>query len=295
MISNFFSWWVIVITLVNIFACYWLIKWTMKSRPDEVASGESMGHEWDGLQELNNPLPRWWLWLFYITIIFGLGYLVVFPGLGNFKGVIGWSSTGEYAAEVQQADANYGPIFAAFAAKPIATLAKDPDAIKAGERLYSSYCSQCHGSDAGGTTHFPNLSDNDWLWGGEPETIKATIMNGRTGVMPAMGPSLGEQGVEQVAAYVQSLSGRQVDAAAAEAGKEKFNTLCAVCHTAEGTGNKALGAPNLTDTTWLHGGTAAAIKQTITNGRNNVMPAHKEFLGDDKSHLLAAYIYSLSN
>lgn len=295
MISNFFSWWVIVITLVNIFACYWLIKWTMKSRPDEVASGESMGHEWDGLQELNNPLPRWWLWLFYITIIFGLGYLVVFPGLGNFKGVIGWTSTGEYAEEVKQADANYGPIFAAFAAKPIAALAKDPDALKAGERLYSSYCSQCHGSDAGGTTHFPNLSDNDWLWGGAPDTIKATIMNGRTGVMPAMGPSLGEQGVEQVAAYVQSLSGRQVDAAAAEAGKEKFMTLCAVCHTAEGTGNKALGAPNLTDTIWLHGGTAAAIKQTITNGRNNVMPAHNEFLGNDKSHLLAAYIYSLSN
>ena len=293
--SNFFNWWVIVITLVNIFACYWLIKWTMKRRPEESADGESTGHTWDGLQELNNPLPKWWLWMFYITIIFGLSYLVIFPGLGNWQGVKGWSSHGQYDQEVAAADSKYGPIFNSFAQTPIPVLAKDADAMQAGKRLFSNYCSQCHGSDAKGTTGFPNLSDNDWLYGGAPEQIKTTIMNGRQGAMPAWGPVLGEKGVENVANYVQSLSGRQVDAASAEAGKTQFQTLCAACHGADGKGNHALGAPNLTDNIWLHGSTAASIKNTITNGKNSLMPAHNKFLGGDKSHLLAAYVYSLSN
>jgi cytochrome c oxidase cbb3-type subunit 3 len=257
MISNFFSWWVVVITLGNIFACWWLIRWTMKKRPEEAASGDVTGHVWDGLEEYNNPLPKWWLWMFYITLVFGLVYLVLFPGLGNFKGVLGWTSgntladaqakTSQYHQEMAQADDTYGPIFAKFAQTSIPALAKDPAAMKAGERLFSNYCVQCHGSDAKGTTHFPNLADNDWLWGGAPEQIKATIMNGRNGVMPAWGAPLGAAGVENVAAYVQSLSGRQVDQAAAQAGKTQFDTLCAACHTAEGTGNQALGAPNLTD------------------------------------------------
>jgi len=293
--TNFFNWWVIVITLVNIFACYWLIKWTMKSRPEESAEGEATGHTWDGLQELNNPLPKWWLWLFYFTIIFSLVYLVIYPGLGNFQGTLGWSSQGQYDEEVGESDKKYGPIFAAFAAKSIPDLAKDADALKAGERLFSSYCSQCHGSDAKGTTSYPNLSDNDWLWGGSPEQIKATIMNGRNGVMPAWGAPLGEQGVENVANYVQSLSGRKVDSASAEAGKSQFEVMCAACHGMDGTGNQALGAPNLTDDIWLHGASPGRIKKTIADGKNGVMPAHNKFLGDDKSHLLAAYIYSLSN
>ena len=293
--SNFFNWWVIVITLVNIFACYWLIKWTMKKRPEESEVGDTTGHSWDGLQEFNNPLPKWWLWMFYITIIFGLCYLVIFPGLGNFKGVSGWSSHGQYDQEVADADSKYGPIFRTFAQTEIPVLAKDADAMKAGKRLFSNYCSQCHGSDAKGTTGFPNLTDNDWLYGGAPTQIKTTIMNGRQGAMPAWGPVLGEQGVENVANYVQSLSGRQVDSASAEAGKTQFQTLCAACHGADGKGNQALGAPNLTDNTWLHGSTAASIKNTITNGKNSLMPAHNKFLGGDKSHLLAAYVYSLSN
>ncbi len=295
MINSFFNWWVIVITLVNIFACYWLIKWTMKSRPDESAAGEATGHTWDGLQELNNPLPKWWLWLFYFTIIFSLAYLVIYPGLGNFKGTLGWTSHNQYDGEVQESDKKYGPIFAAFAAKSIPELSQDAEALKAGERLYSNYCAQCHGADARGNTGFPNLSDNDWLWGGQPEQIKATIMNGRNGVMPSWAAPLGEQGVENVANYVQSLSGRDVDAASAEAGKAQFNTLCVACHGLDGKGNQALGAPNLTDNIWLHGGSAGRIKKTIAGGKNGVMPAHSEFLGNDKSHLLAAYIYSLSN
>ncbi len=306
--TNFFHWWVVVITLVNIFACYWLIKWTMKKRPDEVATGDTMGHSWDGLQEFNNPLPRWWLWMFYLTIVFGLAYLVIFPGLGNWKAMGDWSSAGQYDKEIEKANAEYGPIFAKFAATPIPALAKDEDAVKAGERLFSSYCSQCHGSDARGTIGFPNLADSDWLYGGSPEAIKTSILKGRNGVMPAFGAALGEDGVENVAAYVQSLSGRPVDAAKAEAGKQQFATLCVACHGADAKGNQLLGAPNLTDDIWLHGSSAGRIKSIIINGKNSdeaamkaaaqgrkSMPAHEEFLGNDKSHLLAAYIYSLSN
>ena len=293
--SNFFNWWVIVIALGNIFACYWLIVWTMKKRPEESAEGEATGHTWDGLQELNSPLPKWWLWMFYITMVFGLSYLVLYPGLGNYQGYWGWSSHGQYDQEVVDADGKYGPIFAKFAATPIPVLAKDADALKAGKRLFANYCAQCHGADAKGTTGFPNLTDNDWLYGGSPETIKATIMNGRNGVMPAWGAPLGEKGVEDVANYVQSLSGRQVDAASAQAGKASFETLCVACHGIDGKGNQALGAPNLTDNIWLHGSTVASIKTTITNGRNSTMPKHSVFLGNDKSHLLAAFVYSLSN
>lgn len=293
--TPFFNWWVIVITLVNIFACYWLIKWTMKARPDEVGSGEPMDHAWDGVQELNNPLPRWWLWLFYFTIVFALAYLVIYPGLGNFKGVTGWSSHGQYDEEVAESNAKYGPIFAAFSAKSIPELAKDPAAMKAGERLFSNYCTQCHGSDAKGATGYPNLTDNDWLYGGKPEQIEQTIMSGRNGAMPAWLAPLGEKKVEDVANYVQSLSGRPVDKASAEAGKQVFTTMCAGCHGVDGKGNQLLGAANLTDTTWLHGGTAKRIKQTIANGRTSHMPAHDKFLGKDKVHLVAAYVYSLSN
>jgi len=291
------SYWVAAITLINIFACYWLIKWTMKVREGESAVGEVTGHKWDeNLEEYNNPLPRWWLWLFYGTIIFSLVYLVLYPGLGNFKGMLGWSSTGQYQDEVKVADAKYGPIFAKFAGTPIPELARDKAAMEAGRRLFATYCTQCHGSDAGGTTHFPNLTDNDWLYGGTPEKIQETILKGRNGMMPPMGPVLGEQGVEEVAAYVMSLSGRKVDPKLAEAGKQKFVSAgCVGCHGMDAKGNQAIGAPNLTDTIWLHGSTARSIKETITKGRTGKMPAHEKFLGKDKVHLLAAYVYSLSN
>lgn len=293
--SNFFNWWVIVITLVNIFACWWLIRWTMKKRPEEAQTGDVTGHKWDGLEEFNNPLPKWWLWLFYLTLVFGLAYLVIFPGLGNFKGIGGWSSTGQYDKEIETSNAKYGPIFAKFAATSIPELTQDAEAMAAGERLFSNYCSQCHGSDARGARGFPNLTDTDWLWGGSPEQIKTTIINGRGGLMTPWGPVLGEPGVENVANYVQSLSGREVDMASAEAGKAQFEMFCAACHGIDGKGNQLLGAPNLTDNIWLHGSSAGAIKKIITEGKNGAMPALGEFLGNDKSHLLAAYVYSLSN
>lgn len=294
--TSFWSGWIIVLTVANILGCWWLIRWTMKSRPGEATEGDVTGHSWDGLEEFNNPLPRWWLWLFYLTMVFGAVYYILYPGMGSFKGVLNWTSTNQWEAEIAKADADYGPIFKQYADQDIVTLASDKDAVAIGRRLYLNYCSACHGSDAEGAKGFPNLADGDWLYGGEPQSIKTSIMNGRTGVMPPMGAPLGgDEGVENVANYVLSLSGREHDSAKAEAGKTGFTTLCAACHMPTGTGNHALGAPNLTDDTWLYGAALSTIKKTITEGRGGVMPAHGEFLGNDKVHLLTTYIYSLSN
>ncbi len=294
MMSGFWHWWVIVLTLGNIAACYWLIKWTAKTRPGEVAAGDVTGHSWDGLEEYNNPLPNWWLWLFYLTLVFGIVYLILYPGLGNFKGVLGWTEVKEWQQEVEAAEAKYGPIFQKYAGQDIAAIAKDPEALEIGGRLFANYCAQCHGSDAQGGGGFPNLTDNDWLYGGSPEAIEQTILNGRQGNMPAWGPQLGEDGVKQVTAYVLSLSGRKVDPALASAGKEKYQTFCSGCHGADGKGNQALGAPNLTDKVWLYGGSRGSVEKTIREGRAGRMPAFKDFLGKDKVHLLAGYVYSLS-
>ncbi len=293
--SDFWSVWIIVLTIGNILACYWLIHWAAKPRAGEAAQGEVTGHSWDGdLEEYNNPMPRWWLWMFYITIIFGLIYLALFPGLGKFEGMFGWTSTGQYEAEVQSAEEEYGPIFAAYAKTPIPELAKNEEALSVGRRLYLNYCAVCHGSSAQGAPGFPNLADNDWQYGGSPEAIKTSILEGRRGVMPPMAAALGgEEGIAEVVAYVESLSGRDVDAAKAEAGKARF-AVCAACHMPDGSGNPALGAPNLTDNVWLYGGSPTMIARAIRNGRNGQMPGHRDFLGEDKVHLLSAYIYSLS-
>ncbi len=293
--SSFWSWFVAIISVGNILACYWLIWWASRPRAGEAPAGDVTGHKWDdNLEEYNNPMPRWWLWMFYATIIFALVYLYLYPGLGNYKGSLGWSSVGQYQKEMEQARAKYDPIFAAFASKPIEELAKDPAALKVGERLFLNYCASCHGSTATGAPGFPNLTDDDWLWGGDPQAIKTTILDGRTGAMPAWGDALGPDGVDKVAEYVISLSGRPHDAAKAEAGKEIFQNMCAACHGPDGKGNPAMGAPNLTDDVWLYGGSPGAIRQTIAKGRNGHMPAHREFLGENKVHVLAAYVYSLS-
>jgi cytochrome c oxidase cbb3-type subunit 3 len=293
--STFWSWYVAVITVANIVACYWLIKWASKRRSGEAAEGDVTGHTWDGnLQEYNNPLPNWWLWLFYITIVFGLVYLALYPGLGNYKGVLKWTSTGQYQDEMAAAKQTYGPIFAGYAKMTIPALAKDAKAMEAGQRLFLTYCATCHGSDAGGARGFPNLTDNDWLWGGDPKSIQTTILNGRNGIMPSHA-HLGEPAIDNVVAYVMSLSGREADPAKVSAGQKVFAQNCAVCHGPDGKGQTIMGAPNLTDNTWLYGGSPGVIKQTVTNGRNGKMPAHKEFLGEDKVHLLAAYVYSLSH
>ena len=293
--SDFWSLWIIVLTLANILACWWLIRWASKPRAGEASAGDTTGHKWDEtLSEYNNPLPRWWLWMFYITMIFGLVYLVLYPGLGSFRGVLNWTHQDAYAKEMQTADEKYGPLFQQYATQSIPALAGDAEALKIGQRLFVNYCASCHGSDAGGAPGFPNLRDKSWLYGGTPEVITASILDGRKGVMPGWEAVLQEQGVEEVSSYVMTLAGRDADAALAEKGKTHFATYCAACHGAEGKGNPALGAPNLTDDAWLYGSSAGVIKQTIAKGRNGHMPANREFLGEDKVHLLATYIYSLS-
>jgi cytochrome c oxidase cbb3-type subunit 3 len=281
------------ITVASIIACAALLK-SMSVRP-AAKDAPTTGHVWDeDLVEGNHPLPRWWIWLFYITIVFSLVYLVLYPGLGAHDGYFGWSSSGQYETERSQAEARYGPLYAKFSAQDLKQVAADAEARAIGQKLFLNHCAQCHGSDAGGARGFPSLRDGDWLYGGDPETIKASITNGRTGVMPALGPAVGgEEGARDLANYVLSLSGRPHDAGRASSGKGRF-AICAACHGAEGKGNQQLGAPNLTDAVWLHGSSEAVIVETIVKGRKGEMPAHKAFLDDAKIHLLAAYVYSLS-
>lgn len=294
--SDFWAYYVAGITVVSILACAVLLFACSTKRVSEGGQTGTTGHTWDeDLSEWNNPLPRWWMWLFYITIVFGLAYLALYPGFGNYRGLLGWTSKGQFDDEQTQAAAQYGPLFDKYLKQDIATVAADPEARAIGQRLFLNYCAQCHGSDAGGGKSFPNLRDHDWLYGGEPETIRTTIANGRNGIMPPMGAALGgDEDVKNVAHYVLSLSGRTHNELRAVMGKPKFISTCAACHMPTGKGNQALGAPNLTDSIWLYGGSEATIMETISRGRNNMMPAHKEFLDDGKIHLLAAYVYSLS-
>jgi cytochrome c oxidase cbb3-type subunit 3 len=286
---------IIIATLGGIAGLWLLIVW--QSRIGASDQKETTGHVWDeDLTELNNPLPLWWRNLFYITLVFGVIYLILYPGLGSFGMLLKWTQVKEYEQQIAEAEARYGPIFEKYLNQPVERIVQDPEALKIGERLYASYCTVCHGSDAGGVIGFPNLRDDRWLYGGTPDAIETSILKGRNGVMPGWKTALGgDQGVDEMVAYVLSLSGRDVDAAKAAAGKTKYGIFCIGCHGPEETGNQQLGAPNLTDDTWLYGGSAEAVAATIANGRNGVMPAHEEFLGNAKVHLLAAYIYSLSN
>jgi cytochrome c oxidase cbb3-type subunit 3 len=251
---------------------------------------------WDeDLTELNTPMPRWWMGLFYLTILFAVGYLVLYPGLGSYAGKLGWQSSAEYKLEVTQANANYGPLFEKYLTQDLKDVARDPQAHAIGQRLFLNYCAQCHGSDARGNKGYPNLTDGDWLYGGEPSVIKETIMKGRNGQMPPMGAALGtDKDIENVAHYVRSLSGLTADPVKVAFGKPKFGA-CAACHGADAHGNPALGAPNLSDKVWLYGGSADTVMETIRKGRNNTMPAWGEFLGEGKAHVLAAYVWSLSH
>ena len=298
--STFWSGWIIVLSSLNIAGCWWLVRWTMKKRAGESAEGDTTGHTWDdSLQEFNNPLPRWWLYLFYITLVFAVVYLVLYPGMGTWKGVLGWTSHGsQYETEMAQAKAKYDPIYKQYAAVAVADLATKPqyqEARDMGKRLFLTYCMQCHQSDASGARGFPNLTDNDWLYGGTPDNIVASIANGRNGIMPAHG-HLDAAVIGDLTQYVLSLSGRATDQAAAEKGKAAFLANgCIGCHGMDAKGNQMIGAPNLTDNVWLYGGSPKAIATTIRGGRKGQMPAHKDLLGGDKIHLLAAYVYSLSH
>jgi cytochrome c oxidase cbb3-type subunit 3 len=299
--SGFWDWYIAVISIVSVVGCgvfLWMQgrhKITVKL--DAKGDPETTGHVWDGdLQEFNNPMPRWWIWLFYITVIFSVLYLILYPGLGTqWAGVLKWTQTGQYQAEVKAAEARFGPIFAAFAKEPVEKVAADAKARLIGERIFLNNCAQCHGSDARGSRGFPNLTDGEWMWGGSPDAIKTTINNGRNGVMPPMGAALGgKEEVTDVAHFVLSLSGSAHDSVRAVRGKDKF-AACAACHGPAGKGNPALGAPDLTNKTWLYGGTVTTISETIQLGRNNVMPKHSNILTEPEIHLVAAYVWSLSN
>lgn len=296
MLTSFWHWYVIIITIVTILACFWLLQWTkgVSNRDDEEGTGTT-GHVWDeDLVELNNPLPRWWLQLFYGTIAFALIYLVLFPGLGNVTGVLGWSQESQYNTEMEVAQQKQDAIFARYRELDNDALIADAEANATGQRLFANSCAMCHGSDGRGARSFPNLTDNDWLYGGDFDTVMLSIANGRAGAMPVMVGGLDDGGVDNLVAYVQSMSGQQVDAGMAAEGKKNFDMLCIACHGPDGSGNQALGAPRLNDDTWLYGGESETIKKTVTEGRNGNMPAHKDLLSEDRRRLITAYVLSLS-
>ena len=280
-------------TLVGLVAC--LVLLMVASRRRVMADDNTTGHVWDGdLKELNNPLPRWWMWLFVITVAFSAVYLYLYPGLGSHEGSLKWSSAAQHQTETDKAIAAMAPVYAKFVSMDAAALAKDTQAMGIGERLYLNNCAACHGSDARGSKGFPNLTDGDWLWGGTLEAVKETITKGRNGVMPPMAAALGTaDDVRNVAHYVLSLSGSTHDSVAASLGKPKF-MACAGCHGADGKGSVAVGAPNLTDKVWLHGWGEQAIVSIITAGKNNAMPAQASRLTPEQTHVLAAYVLSLS-
>jgi len=301
--STFWSGYIALLTLGTIVALFWLIFATRKGE-SAGTTDKTMGHSFDGIEEYDNPLPKWWFWLFIGTLVFGILYLIIYPGLGNWKGVFpgyedGWTQEKQWQREVDQADATFGPIFAKYSAMDVEQVAQDERALKIGGRLFANYCSVCHGSDAKGANGFPNLADNDWRWGGDAETIKASILHGRVAAMPAWGQVIGEEGVKNVAAYVRGdlagLSLPEGSDADVVAGAQVYTQTCSVCHGSNGEGMAALGAPNLTNPAgWIYGSSLPQLQQTIRHGRNGQMPAQEQYLGNDKVHLLAAYVYSLS-
>lgn len=295
--STFWSIWISAIVLGTIFGCWWLLWATRKSQTTDTETERTTGHSFDGIEEYDNPLPKWWFYLFVGTCVFSLGYLVLYPGLGNFKGILGWTQHNQWEKEVQVAEAKYGEIYAQYGSTPIVELAQNEDAMKMGQRLFANNCAVCHGSAARGAVGFPNLTDDDWLYGGDPDTIVQTLTHGRQGAMPAKGmmPNMDSEQVDQVVNYVLSFSDRARDPEAAKAGEQVFMQACAACHGQDAKGMQAMGAPNLTDNTWLYGSTYDRIEETVLYGRQNQMPAQKGRLSEDQIHILGAYVYSLSN
>ena len=292
-INDGWAWFVAGITVAGLLFCAFILM--VASKRKVMADDNSTGHVWDeDLRELNNPLPRWWMWLFIITVVFAAVYLALYPGLGSAPGVLKWTSTGQWQTEQDKARAAMAPVYARYTAMPAADLAKDVKAMGIGERLFVNNCAQCHGSDARGSKGFPNLTDADWLGGNGPEYIAKTINAGRVGMMPPMAAAVGgADDLKNVSHYVLSLSGSAHDNVSAQLGKAKF-TACAACHGADGKGNQALGAPNLTDKIWLHGWGEEAITQIVVNGKQNVMPAFDNRLLPEQIHVLAAYVWNLS-
>ncbi|MEZ5464492.1 MAG: cytochrome-c oxidase, cbb3-type subunit III [Lysobacteraceae bacterium] len=293
--SSGWSWYVVFIVALNVGGCVWLLWWTGKRRPGDPAPTDT-SHVWDqDITEYNKPMPRWWIVLFYLTILYSLGYLWWYPGLGNYAGSAGWTSTGELRAEQDAADQRLAATYARFEGMGIDDIAGDPDALRIGRSVFGNYCSTCHGSDARGARGFPDLTDDVWHWGGTPQQIEQSVLHGRTAVMPPLGAAVGgDIGVTEVAVHVQSIAGQKVDPTLAAAGKVRFAGICAACHGADGTGNVALGAPDLTDSYWLYGSDFDSIRDGIVNGHDGQMPAHGPILGETRARMAAAYVYSLS-
>lgn len=293
--SDFWHYYVAGLTLISILACLVLL-WISGSTKVKARDDNTTGHIWDeDLKEMNNPLPRWWVYLFIITVVFGLIYGLLYPMFGNKQGLLGWSQSGQYQTEKQRNLDAVAPLFTAFMDMSPEDLAHDPGAMAIGERLFLNNCAQCHGSDARGARSFPNLTNHDWLWGGEPEAIRTSITEGRTGMMPSMAAAVGNANdVTNLAHYVLSLSGSPHDSVRATLGRSSF-TSCAACHGSDGSGNTVMGAPNLTDNIWLHGWGVDAVVRSINDGIVNVMPAQNHLLTEQQIHVLTAYVWGLSN
>jgi cytochrome c oxidase cbb3-type subunit III len=294
--SNFWPIFITVVSLLGIFGCALLLWLTSKVKIVNADGDNTSGHVWDeDLREMNNPLPRWWVGLFIITIVFSLIYLVVYPGLGNYKGKFDWTQEKQYQQEMAEAKKALAPMYAKFSAISVENLSSNLEARAIGERLFMNNCSQCHGSNARGSRGFPNLTDHDWLHGGSAEKINETITGGRLGMMPPMAAAIGSaEDVKNLANYVLGLSSSKHDSARGVLGKPKF-AICASCHGLDGKGNQAIGAPNLTDNTWLHGAGEAAIIRRINEGKTNQMPAQGEKFSPAEIHVLTAYVWGLSN
>jgi cytochrome c oxidase cbb3-type subunit 3 len=290
--ASFWSMWIIVLTSATIVGLIWILFANRKreQQPDD----KTTGHISDGIEEYDNPLPAWWFYMFFITIVWGIGYLIIYPGMGNFPGLLGWTQLEQHQREVSTADKKFRAMRDRYLALPIEEISADPAVRKMGMRMFANNCAQCHGADARGSYGFPDLADGDWLYGGSPADIKASITEGRLGAMPAWGSVIGDQGVTDVTAYILSINGREPDAERAEAGAQVFATYCSTCHGADASGIAALGAPNLKNGIWLYGGTVEQISHSVSAGRSGIMPAHRDALSEDKIHILSAYVYGLN-
>jgi len=294
--TNAWSWWVIVIVALNVGGSAWLLWWTGKRHPGDPPADATL-HHWDGdITEYNKPLPRWWINLFWLTIVFSIAYLAWYPGLGNLAGRSGWSSQAEHAADQKAADQKLAKAFAGYLQQPIDVIARDPKAVASGQRIFANTCATCHGSDARGAKGYPNLTDQRWQWGSTPDDILATILDGRQAAMPPFASALGDaSNVTATAVHVQALSGMKVDPQLNRIGAGHFGGICAACHGADGKGNPAIGSADLTDDYWLYGNRVEDILAAIEKGHNGQMPAHRAILGETRARLVGAYVWSLSH
>ena len=288
MMSSAWSWFVIIATIGSLIAAMVLL---FSNR--QISGEETTGHEHDGIQELDNPLPMWWVYMFVISVVFAVGYLIYYPGLGNIEGVASWTSAGQLRADQDRHDERFAPIFARLSALSPEEMAADRTAMQVGRRLFINHCATCHGSGAQGSFGFPNLTDGEWIYGRNFDAIQNTILNGRVAIMPPWGPALGDDGVANVTEYVLKLAGREHDEAMAAQGAAQYTTFCVACHGAAGEGNQLLGYPNLNNDTWLYGRDPEQIAFSIRHGRTGNMPAHRDILDEDKTRVLAGYVLTL--